>query len=130
MYPVEASRGRGVRLEWLAAAQSVAILFRVALLNVTPEPLMVDARGRPYFLWDLDMGLAEFKQTLVDEDPVVRGYMLGKLMRQAKPDDVFVFVSPRHVRENWEFLKAHLGKSLPFWEWLFGEWERDGRGWE
>jgi hypothetical protein len=35
--------------------------------------------------------LEEFRERLRDPDPAVRAYYLGKLMRQAKPDDVFTF---------------------------------------
>jgi hypothetical protein len=35
---------------------------------------------------------------LADPDPEVRAYYLGKLMRQAKPDDVFTFVTLREIK--------------------------------
>jgi hypothetical protein len=40
------------------------------------------------------MTLDEFKEGLRSADLEVRVYLVGKLMRQAKPDDVFTFVSP------------------------------------
>jgi hypothetical protein len=60
---------------------------------------MVDAKGRPYFLWDEDITLEVFRSRLADPDPEVRAYYLGKLMRQAKPDDVFTFATLRDIRE-------------------------------
>lgn len=35
---------------------------------------------------------AALRAGLRDPDPDVRAYLVGKLMRQAKPDDVFLFV--------------------------------------
>ena len=61
------------------------------MLSPTLPHLLVDADGRPYFLWDCDLKLDEFRERLADPDPDVRAYHLGKLMRQAKPDDVFTF---------------------------------------
>jgi len=87
---------------------------------------MVDGRGRPYFLWDVDMTLEEFRPKLRDSDPDVRGYAIGKLMRQAKPDDVFTFVGLRDIRANWDHLEKHLGRSRAFWHWLVRSWEELG----
>ena len=42
---------------------------------------MVDAKGRPHFLWDEDITLDVFRGRLADPDPEVRAYYRGKLMR-------------------------------------------------
>lgn len=62
-------------------------------LNPTPPGRLVDATGRPYFLWDTDQTLDAFVRILGDADPDVRAYAIAKLMRQARPDDVFSFVT-------------------------------------
>lgn len=96
----------------------------------TPADLLVDQQGRPYFLWDCDVTLDEFQAGLAGSDPAVRDYLLAKLMRQAKPDDVFRFVTLAVVEDAWPRVSAHLGRSRPFWEWLLGRWReqaaRDG----
>ena len=99
------------------------------MLNPTPMDKMLDRQGRPYFLWDCDLDLEAFRQRLQSSDPEVRAYFIGKLMRQAKPDDVFEFVSPRTIREMWPQLERFLGDKLPFWSWLFTTWEAQGRVW-
>ena len=99
------------------------------LLNPTAPDRMIDADGRPYFLWDVDMTIDEFKAKLRDRDVDVRAYLVGKLMRQAKPDDVFLFVRPRAIRELWPKLTRYLGRSREFWTWLFETWETQGRVW-
>ena len=85
------------------------------MLNPTPSEKMLDSQGRPYFLWDCDLDVHQFVQRLGDANPAVRGYFIGKLMRQAKPDDVFEFVSARTIREEWDQLEKHLGDKRPFW---------------
>jgi hypothetical protein len=99
------------------------------MLSPTPAELMIDRQGRPYFLWDCDMTVDEFRESLLDPDPAARAYLIGKLMRQAKPDDVFTFVSPKEIRELWPFLVRYLGKTRDFWRWLFDTWEAQGRVW-
>jgi len=99
------------------------------MLSVTSPDRVTDGQGRPYFLWDCDLTLEEFRHSLEDPDPEVRAYLVGKLMRQAKPDDVFLFVGPRTIRELWPRLERYLGRSRAFWTWLFDTWERQGRVW-
>ena len=95
-------------------------------LNPTPAAALVDRQGRPYFLWDLNLTLDEFERQLVDPDPEVRAYFTGKLMRQAKPDDVFTFLRPQEIADAWPFIERYLGTTRPFWHWLLATWERQG----
>lgn len=98
------------------------------MLNPTPDTRLFDPQGRPYFLWDCDLDDAEFRQGLQDPDTQVRAALIGKLMRQAKPDDVFRYVSESQVRAHWDAVQPYLGKSRDFWVWLFGVWsEMDAR---
>ena len=93
------------------------------MLNPTPAHLLVDSQNRPYFLWDSDIDLRRFRQLLVDKDPEVRAYFLGKLMRQAKPDDVFQFATVATLRETWPLLERYLGDKKEFWRWLLDKWQ-------
>ncbi len=94
------------------------------------RPLTIDLDikdRRPYFLWDCDMTLEEFRSRLRSPDAEVRAYFIAKLMRQAKPDDVFTFVSARVIRAHWPRLNRYLGRQREFWTWLMETWERQGR---
>jgi hypothetical protein len=68
------------------------------------------------------MTSTEFKAALHHADPAIRGYFLAKLMRQAKPDDVFLYASLETIRVNWKHIEAHLGDKGPFWRWLLDSW--------
>ncbi len=96
------------------------------MLAPTPPDRLVDRQGRPYFLWDVDMTIDQFRAELADPDRVVRAYMLGKLMRQAKPDDVFTFATLEQILDLWGDLERYLGKRRDFWKWLLGTWRRLG----
>lgn len=98
------------------------------MLHPTPRDKLVDAKGRPYFLWDVDMTLEEFEAALYDRKSADRPYLIGKLMRQAKPDDVFEFVSLGEIVDLWPQLERYLGEKRPFWEWLLRRWQEMGHG--
>lgn len=98
------------------------------MLSQTPPEALTDGRGRPYFLWDCDLTVADLRERLRDPDPDVRAYFVAKLMRQAKPDDVFQFVTLAAVRESWPQLIRYLGRSRPFWSWLLDTWKRQTDG--
>jgi hypothetical protein len=85
---------------------------------------MVDPQGRPYFLWDTDSTLEEFERSLREADAAGRAYLVGKLMRQAKPDDVLQFITPQEIADLWASVERYLGRSRDFWAWLLEEWER------
>jgi hypothetical protein len=108
---------------------SPRVWYPHSVLSYTPPEQLTDAQSRPYFLWDCDLTLDQFRKGLEDPDPDVRAYLVGKLMRQAKPDDVFLFVRPREIRELWPRLTRYLGRTRDFWSWLFDTWEAQGRVW-
>lgn len=92
------------------------------ILNPTPLERLVDSKCRPYFLWDDEMTLDEFRSRLRDGDVEVRAYLVGKLMWQAKPDDVFQFVRLAEIVELWPKAERYLGRSRPMWQWLVERW--------
>lgn len=92
------------------------------VLNPTPTEGMCDAQGRPYFLWDTDLTPTSCQQLLADADAPTQACLTSKLMRQAKPDDVFTFVSVEQIRDRWPMLRDDLGRTKPFWEWLLRTW--------
>ncbi|MFL5261546.1 MAG: hypothetical protein ACJ79L_03945 [Anaeromyxobacteraceae bacterium] len=98
----------------------------MAILNPTPPARMIDGQGRPYFLWDDDMTLDSFRARLRDADTEARAYLVGKLMRQAKPDDVFEFVRLDEIVALWPNLERYLGRSRPMWRWLLDVWTEPG----
>ena len=96
----------------------------VRLFPTAPERL-VDSRGRPYFLWDSDMTLAEFEERLASSSRTGKAYLVGKLMRQAKPDDVFSFVRVAEIVDLWPDLERYLGRQRQFWRWILEFWGYD-----
>jgi hypothetical protein len=73
------------------------------------------------------MTIDEFRRALADPDPRIGGYLHGKLMRQAKPDHVFLFTTRARIRELWPHVERHLGRTRGFWHWILRKWDEDER---
>ena len=89
----------------------------MALLPPT-SPALGAPDGRPYFLWWTETSAEQFRAHLRDPDPERRAYWLGALLREANTRDVWVFTTPRAIRELWPYLIRHLGRSRATWAYL------------
>jgi hypothetical protein len=90
------------------------------MLVPTPRDKLCDSRGRPYFLWDVDMTLEEFLARLAPGSHE-RDYWLATLLRQAKPDDALSFVTLADIRDAWPRIGTRLGKHGAFWTWRIAQ---------
>lgn len=93
------------------------------------RPLTTDLtreEERPYFLWDEDRSVAEFRRALAAADPRERHRLVGKLMREARDTDVWQFVSPDEVWTDFASIAPYLGRRRRFWTYLLEGWHRDG----
>lgn len=109
-----ANRARGPAVQ-ARSPQSCAIF-------PTPSDRLVDREGRPYFLWDVDWTLEEFRARLAAGPSSVRDALLAKLMRQAKPDDVLLFVDRAEVASRFEQIATLLGDKREFWAFWAERW--------
>ncbi len=89
---------------------------------LTRDLLMEDMR--PYFLWDEDTSIRELRRILASGDTAKRNYYIAKIMREARDDEVWQFVSVGEVRAVWRELEPKLGRSRGFWEFMFDGWAR------
>ena len=83
------------------------------------------AHLRPYFLWDEDVSIDEFRERLKNGAPDDRTRLLAKLLREARDTDVWLFVSPREVADSLPSVRARLGRRRRFWEFLIDGWRQD-----
>jgi len=93
------------------------------------RPLTKDssrADARPYFLWDEDTSIAEFRGILNGGDSDQRDRLIGKMLREARDIDVWEYVTPDEVARLLPRIGRHLGRRKPFWEFLIEGWRRDG----
>lgn len=64
------------------------------------------------------MTLDELRVMLRSDDLDERAYWIGKVMRQAKPDDALVLVETAEMRALWPRIERYLGDKRAFWLWL------------
>ena len=98
----------------------------MSYLRPTPPEKLVDRRGRPYFLWSGDLTLDQFRERLETGSEAERARLLGALLREARPDDAFLFVTPDQIRAAWSSVEKHLGQRRDFWRWLLDKWDEQG----
>jgi hypothetical protein len=77
----------------------------------TPPDQLVDARGRPYFLWDVWLARVH------GPDPDDAAYWLARALRDAKPDDVLDVVDWDRIQHDWPRMVRYLGRRKDFWAW-------------
>lgn len=82
--------------------------------------------ARPYFLWDTAMTAGELKRRLREGDDDERLLWMGRIMREARFQDVWEFLTIDDVVSRWEKLRGRLGRMNGFWEFLLETWRAHG----
>jgi hypothetical protein len=104
-------------------------IHRTAGHNSLVRPLTTDLSRedeRPYFLWDEDCSVADFRRALSGAGTNERRRLIGKLMREARDTDVWAFVTPEEVWADFGAIQPYLGRRRSFWAYLLTGWHRDG----
>jgi hypothetical protein len=81
---------------------------------------------RPYFLWDVPVSDADLRSRLHDPDPDIRAHWQARIMREARFDDVWSYLTLKEILEDWPDIQRHLGRRRSFWEFLLQGWRADG----
>lgn len=87
---------------------------------------LTDPKAVPYFLWDDPMTVREFRTALAHGPEDARIRLIAKLLREARDEEVWLFVTPAEVVRLWERLRPLLGRRRPFWDYLLGAWREEG----
>lgn len=86
-----------------------------------------DGAARPWFLWNEDLSVDEFRARLAGDDADERDRLLALLLREANDREVWRFVRPQDVADALPRLQRRLGgRRAPFWNFLIEQWRRDG----
>jgi hypothetical protein len=81
---------------------------------------------RPDFLWDERLSSADLKKTLESGDESERLYYAAKVLREARFEEVWEYLSPGFLAAHWEKLRSKLGRRKEFWEFLYTTWQKHG----
>ena len=85
-----------------------------------------DDADKPDFLWDERLTRANVKQILEGGDVEERLYYAAKILREARFEEVWEYLSPAFLATNWEKLHSRLGRKEKFWAFLYSTWRADG----
>jgi hypothetical protein len=92
----------------------------------SPDVGFEDEQAVPYFLWDRNVTVGELRAVLASESDPRRMPLLRTLLREARPDEVWNFVTPGLVAREWDLIAQGLGRRRAFWEWLLSAWRANG----
>lgn len=82
--------------------------------------------ARPWFLWDVDVDEETLRARLHHPDPAIRAQWQGAVLREARFDEVFHYLSLDEILRDYARIERHLGRRRRFWQWLIDGWRRDG----
>jgi hypothetical protein len=69
---------------------------------------------------------ADLKRILEGDSAPERLYYAAKILREARFEEVWDYLSPRFLSEHWQELRGKPGRRKEFWEFLYGTWQRHG----
>jgi len=85
-----------------------------------------DPDTRPWFLWDEDLSVRELREILVDQGHPRWLELTAKVMREARDDQVWLFLTVPQVVARYPQLSLRLGRRRAFWDYILGAWRRHG----
>ena len=88
--------------------------------------MVQDVRERPDFLWDEKLTREELREILRSDREEDRIYYAAKILREARFEEVWDYLSPVFVASSWEKLRLKLGRKREFWEFILAAWRSHG----
>ena len=85
-----------------------------------------DPETRPWFLWDEDLSVRELRAILLDEAHPRWIELAAKIMREARDDQVWLFLPLSRAVARYPDIAPRLGRRRAFWDYLLQAWRRRG----
>lgn len=85
-----------------------------------------NVKERPDFLWDEALSREELKEILQRGREEDRLYYAAKILREARFEEVWEYLTPIFVASRWGQLRPKLGRKKKFWEFFFTTWQKHG----
>ena len=80
---------------------------------------MIDKRtDRPAFLWDEPLTRDDLEKLLASQNEEESLYYAAKILREARFEEVWNYLSPDFLAAHWEKLRWRLGRRKKFWEFF------------
>ena len=81
---------------------------------------------RPNFLWDEPLTRGDLKKLLDGGNEEERLYYAAKILREARFEEVWDYLTPMFLASHWEGLRRRLGRKKRFWEFFYATWREHG----
>jgi len=92
-----------------------------SLLDVSRDDLV------PYFMWDYRYTVGQIKEMLATGDESQRVWLIAKIMRDARYQDVWKFISLQDFLKYRErLMRGRLGWHKDFWQFMYSQWVKLG----
>jgi hypothetical protein len=88
--------------------------------------MIQNATEKPDFLWDEPLSRQQLKQLLESGSEEQRVYYAAKILREARFEQVWEYLTPAFFDLYWDKLKTRLGRKKRFWQFLHDAWKSHG----
>ncbi len=78
----------------------------------------------PYFCWDRKYTVDDILKKI---DGSEKYKTIAWLLREAKFQDIWFFITPQYLFLNYSKIEKHLGKDKLFWAYIIGVWDELGK---
>ncbi len=97
-------------------------------MSAQTHPLLDVSRDEiiPYFMWDYGYTVGQIKDILAHGSEAERLWMMAKILRDARYEDVWKFITLEDFLKYRKALIPRLGRQRPFWEFLYSRWVKQG----
>lgn len=85
-----------------------------------------DQTKRPYFLWDEAATIEDLRRILRSGPPRERVRYMAKILREARFEDVWEFLTVTDLLHHWVQLQPYLGRKREYWAFFFRAWRARG----
>jgi hypothetical protein len=82
---------------------------------------------RPYFIWNADLTEQDVRDILAGDDDYERQRMIGHIVRNARFEDIWHYITIQDILDNWRIVRGFLWPpSLrELWTWALHVWGYD-----
>ena len=97
----------------------------IAGSGAVSSPRTLESR-RPYFVWGYDITEEEIHQILTDGNQTERAWVITRILEHWKWDDIWRYLTPDRIRENFDHLRFRLPQDREMWAYALKRWARGG----
>ncbi len=85
-----------------------------------------DDNAVPYYMWDYLLTNKEIKNILSSSDESKKIWLMAKIMRDAKFEDIWKLVDLKNIKKYKIKFKHRLGRRKEIWNFLFKKYKKYG----